>query len=202
MQNYQQYTDEDLIRRLRQGESGIEDFLIEKYKNLVKSRARAMYLIGGDTDDLIQEGMIGLFKAIRDYREDKDTVFATFAKLCVERQLYRAIEASNRQKNQPLNTYVSLDGEGSEEEVQRLWEESPEAIVVDREHTDHMIGKIQKALSPFENHVLDLYVKGHNYMQIAEMTDKSPKSIDNALQRIRTKVKHILTAERAVSVEG
>lgn len=192
MEKYQNSSDEELIRRLRQGESEIEDFLMDKYKNLVKIRARAMYLIGGETDDLIQEGMIGLFKAIRDYREDRDAAFATFAKLCVERQLYRTIESSNRQKNQPLNTYISLDGESQEEELQRLWEESPEAIVVDREHTDAMIEKIHKALSPFENHVLNLYMNGYTYIQIAEMMDKSPKSIDNALQRIRSKVRDIL----------
>ncbi|MCI5699746.1 MAG: sigma-70 family RNA polymerase sigma factor [Lachnospiraceae bacterium] len=192
MEKYQNSSDEELIRRLRQGESEIEDFLMDKYKNLVKIRARAMYLIGGETDDLIQEGMIGLFKAIRDYREDRDAAFATFAKLCVERQLYRTIESSNRQKNQPLNTYISLDGESQEEELQRLWEESPEAIVVDREHTDAMIERIHKALSPFENHVLNLYMNGYTYIQIAEMMDKSPKSIDNALQRIRSKVRDIL----------
>lgn len=191
MEKYRSITDEELIRRLRQGESEIEDYLMEKYKNLVRNRARAMFLIGGETDDLIQEGMIGLFKAIRDYREDRDASFATFAKICVERQLYRAIEASNRQKNQPLNTYISLDGESGEEELQRLWEESPESIVVDREHTDHMIEQIHKALSPFENHVLNLYLNGQNYLQIAEMMDKSSKSIDNALQRIRTKVREI-----------
>ena len=192
MEKYQNSSDEELIRRLRQGESEIEDFLMDKYKNLVKIRARAMYLIGGETDDLIQEGMIGLFKAIRDYREDRDAAFATFAKLCVERQLYRTIESSNRQKNQPLNTYISLDGESQEEELQRLWEESPEAIVVDREHTDAMIERIHKALSPFENHVLNLYMNGYTYIQIAEMMDKSPKSFDNALQRIRSKVRDIL----------
>ena len=192
MEKYQNSSDEELIRRLRQGESEIEDFLMDKYKNLVKIRARAMYLIGGETDDLIQEGMIGLFKAIRDYREDRDAAFATFAKLCVERQLYRTIESSNRQKNQPLNTYISLDGESQEEELQRLWEESPEAIVVDREHTDAMIERIHKELSPFENHVLNLYMNGYTYIQIAEMMDKSPKSIDNALQRIRSKVRDIL----------
>ena len=191
MQNYQECADEELIRRLRMGESEIEDFLMEKYKNLVKARARAMYLIGGETDDLIQEGMIGLFKAVRDYREDRDASFATFARLCVERQLYRAIEVSNRQKNQPLNTYVSLDGENGEEELERLWGESPESIIVDREHTDDMIEKIFNVLSPFEKHVLDLYLKGYHYTQIAEMTDKSAKSIDNALQRIRAKVRSI-----------
>ena len=192
MCNYQKYTDEELIVQLRKGESDIEDYLMEKYKYLVRSRARAMYLIGGDTDDLIQEGMIGLFKAIRDYQGDKEALFSTFARLCIERQLYHAIQSSNRQKNQPLNTYVSLSGENGEENFQHLWEESPESIVIDREYTDDMISKIHKALSPFENLVLELYLKGNDYNQIAEMTDKTPKSIDNALQRIRTKAKQNL----------
>lgn len=191
MCDYGHCTDEELIGRLRQGESEIEDYLMEKYKHLVRTRARAMYLMGGDTDDLIQEGMIGLFKAVRDYRIDRDASFATFAHLCIERQLYSAIQSSNRQKNQPLNMYVSLSEENGEENLQQLWEESPEAIVVDRENTDDMMEKIHKVLSPFENHVLELYLRGNDYQQIADMMDKTPKSIDNALQRIRTKVKGI-----------
>ena len=189
MCDYSKYADEELISRLRQGESEIEDYLMEKYKNLARARARAMYLIGGETDDLIQEGMIGLFKAIRDYDEAKEASFQTFARLCIERQLYRTIEASNRLKNHPLNSYVSLSDEASEEDLRQNWEESPEAIILDREHTGDMIKKIRHVCSPFENHVLELYMRGYDYRKIAEMMDKTPKSIDNALQRIRTKVK-------------
>lgn len=191
MCDYSKYTDEELILRLRQGEADIEDYLMDKYKNLVRTRARAMYLIGGETDDLIQEGMIGLFKAVRDYDQEKEASFQTFARLCIERQLYRAIEASNRLKNQPLNSYISLSDEASEEDLNQNWEESPESIVLDKEHTDDMLRKIRHACSPFENHVLDLYVKGYDYRKIAEMMDKPSKSIDNALQRIRAKVKGI-----------
>ncbi len=189
MCDYSKYTDEELILRLRQGESDIEDYLMDKYKNLARTRARAMYLIGGETDDLIQEGMIGLFKAVRDYDQEKEASFQTFARLCIERQLYRAIEASNRLKNQPLNSYISLSDEASEEDLNHNWEESPESIVLDKEHTDDMLRKIRHVCSPFENHVLDLYVNGYDYRKIAEMMDKPPKSIDNALQRIRVKVK-------------
>lgn len=189
MCDYSKYTDEELILRLRQGESDIEDYLMEKYKNMVRTRSRAMYLIGGETDDLIQEGMIGLFKAIRDYDEKKDASFQTFARLCIERQLYRAIEASNRLKNQPLNSYISLSDEASEDDLLLQWEESPETIVLGKEHADDLLKKIFHICSPFENHVLELYIRGYDYRNIAEMMDKPPKSIDNALQRIRTKVK-------------
>ena len=190
MCEYQQYADEELIQRLRAGESDIEDYLMEKYKPMVLAKARVMYLIGGDTDDLIQEGMIGLIKAVRDYKKDKNSSFYTFANLCVERQLYKAIEASNRQKNQPLNGYISLSEESSEEILFDQWEESPEAILVDKEKADSRMDRIQKVLSPFENHVLELHLKGYTYIQIAEMMDKAPKSIDNVIQRIRSKVRN------------
>lgn len=192
MCDYQKCTDEELLTRLRTGETEIQDYLMEKYKNLVRTKARAMYLIGGDTDDLIQEGMIGLFKAIRDYDEAKESSFQTFARLCIDRQLYRAIEASNRLKNQPLNSYISLSDATSEENLVQNWESSPESIILDRENTDHLFRRIRKACSAFENHVLDLYIKGNDYRKIAEMMDKPPKSIDNALQRIRAKVKEKL----------
>ena len=117
MTEYKKLTDEELIRRLRMGETGIIDYLMEKYKNLVRKEANAMYLLGGETDDLIQEGMIGLFKAVQDYDVDQEASFFSFARLCVTRQLYSAIEASNRKKHSPLNSYISLyereDGEGS-----------------------------------------------------------------------------------------
>lgn len=191
MCGYEEFSDEELVVRLRQGESEIEDYLMEKYKNLARTRARAMYLIGGDTDDLIQEAMIGIFKAIRDFLPGKEASFSTFARLCIERQLYSAIQSSNRKKNQPLNTYISLSEENNEGSLDRLWEESPEAILVDREQADNMMEKIQSKLSPFENHVLELYLQGCDYNRIAQMMDKSPKSIDNALQRIRAKVREI-----------
>lgn len=191
MCDYTQYTDEELIQKLRSGEDDIQDYLMEKYKYLVKNRSRAMYLIGGETDDLIQEGMIGLFKAVRDYNQEKDASFSTFARLCIERQLYSAIQASNRQKNQPLNTYVSLSEETGEAAIGHLWEDSPESILVDQAAREDRMKKIIGLLSPFEMHVLELYLGGNDYQQIADMIDKTPKSIDNALQRIKVKVRSI-----------
>lgn len=191
MSQYDNVTDEMLIERLRGGEAGISDYLMEKYKELVRKKARAMFLIGGDTDDLIQEGMIGLFKAVRDYQPDKEASFQTFARMCIDRQMYNAIQNSNRQKHQPLNSYISL----SEEEEVGLEEfqvENPESIIINQESLRSLQEKIQKNLSPMENKVLDCYMKGYNYVRIAEIMEKSPKSIDNALRRIRTKIRKII----------
>ena len=130
---------------------------MEKYKGTVKKRARAMYLIGGETDDLIQEGMIGLFKAVQDYRPDREASFRTFAGLCIDRQLYSAVKNSTRQKHIPLNSYVSLSEEEESGSLEGLWSENPEALVIDRENTGILEKEISKALSPMENKVLDYY---------------------------------------------
>ncbi len=192
--DYKKYTDETLIQRLRDGEKGVSDYLLEKYKSVVRKKARAMYLIGGETDDLIQEGMLGLFKAIQDYRPDRETSFRTFALLCMERQMYNAIQGSNRQKHQPLNSYVSLsDGSVDENTFESLVISNPESIIIDRETAIDLEQRIHKCLSPFENHVLDSYMRGHDYLQIADEFEKSPKSIDNALQRIRKKVRRTIS---------
>lgn len=190
MTGYENYSDEELIVRLRAGEKGVSDYLVGKYKDLVRKKARAMFLIGGETDDLIQEGMIGLFKAIRDYQPDKDTLFYTFASLCIDRQLYSAIQSFNRKKHLPLNDYVSL----SEEEAQsfELWADNPEAIIIDQESTETLQKEIMAVLSPLENKVLSCYLKGYGYVQIADLLNKSPKSIDNALQRIRGKIRECI----------
>ena len=182
-------TDEQLIRRLREGDRAITDYLMEKYKGTVKKRARAMYLIGGETDDLIQEGMIGLFKAVQDYRPDREASFRTFAGLCIDRQLYSAVKNSTRQKHIPLNSYVSLSEEEESGSLEGLWSENPEALVIDRETTGILEKEISRALSPMENKVLDYYLRGYGYVQIAEIMGKTPKSIDNALQRIRGKIR-------------
>lgn len=189
MSRYRQCSDEELIERLRNGESEISDYLMEKYKGTVKKRARAMYLIGGETDDLIQEGMIGLFKAVQDYRPDREASFRTFAGLCIDRQLYSAVKNSTRQKHIPLNSYVSLSEEEESGSLEGLWSENPEALVIDRENTGILEKEISKALSPMENKVLDYYLRGYGYVQIAEIMGKTPKSIDNALQRIRGKIR-------------
>ena len=190
MNRYDQYSDEELIFRLRQGETDISDYLMEKYKEFVRKKARTMFLIGGETDDLIQEGMIGLFKAIQNYQPDRDTSFRTFANLCIDRQLCSAVQQSNRQKHLPLNSYVSLSDENESEHLEGSWSEDPETIMIDQESVRNLELEIAKALSPMENKVLNYYLRGYGYVKIAEIMGKSPKSIDNALQRIRGKVRN------------
>lgn len=190
MNCYEQYSDEELISRLRQGESDISDYLMEKYKEFVRKKARAMFLIGGETDDLIQEGMIGLFKAIQNYQADREASFRTFAGLCIDRQLYSAVQNSNRQKHQPLNTYISLSDENESDTLEGAWSDNPEAVLIDQESTKNLEQEIKQSLSPMENKVLDYYLRGYGYVKIGELMGKSPKSIDNALQRIRGKIRN------------
>ena len=189
MKDYSGYTDEELLELLNGGQEDVMDYLIDKYKSMVRKKARVLYLMGGDQDDLIQEGMIGLFKAVRDYRKDKDASFYTFAQLCVDRQLYNAVQSSNRQKHRPLNSYISLNSQEGENELRSFQQNSPESIVIDREDAQTTEQKIREQLSEFENQVLEKYLNGENYLQIADAMDRSPKSIDNALQRIRSKVR-------------
>ena len=193
MDNYEQFTDEELIERLRDGEQELEDYLMEKYKGMVLKKAHAMFIVGGEREDLIQEGMIGLFRALRDYQPGKSATFATFANLCVERQIYKAIEMSGRLKNKPLNSYISLSEEESPILDSLAFEQQdPEAIVIDRENVNVMQEKIRQHLSRLETRGLDSYLEGMTYTQIAEAMGKSPKSIDNALQRIRGKIREFL----------
>lgn len=192
MKDYTGYTDDQLLELLREGREEVMDYLIDKYKPMVRKKARVLYLMGGDQDDLIQEGMIGLFKAVRDYRKGKEASFSTFAQLCVDRQLYNAVQSSNRQKHRPLNSYVSLNSQESQNELEVFRQPSPENIVIDRENARAMERRIQEQLSDFENLVLEKYLNGENYLQIAESLDRPPKSIDNALQRIRSKVRSFL----------
>ncbi len=196
MDSYSNKSDEELIRRMRAGEEKIVDYLMVKYKNLVRKKAKALFLIGADNDDLIQEGMIGLFKAIRDYQEDRDASFYHFAELCISRQMYTAMEASQRKKHAPLNSYISLyeEPEGEErvplaEVLQSFSNGNPEDLVIDRENVAAFQEKIHQCLSEMEKQVLALTLQGLDYQQIAQIMDKPPKSIDNALQRIKGKLK-------------
>lgn len=194
MKQYDGIKDEELISRFKNGESEILDYLMEKYKNMVRKKARTMFLIGGENDDLIQEGMIGLFKAVHDYQPDRDAAFQTFASICVDRQIYNAIQSSNRQKHQPLNSYISLseqDGE-NEEHLGDNWGENPESIIIDQENVQDLEQEITATLSPMENQVLEYYLAGNGYGEIAQIMGKTPKSIDNALQRIRIKIREQL----------
>jgi len=192
MSQYEEYTDEQLLSLTKQNDKRAEEYLLDKYKTIVRKKARAMYLVGGETDDLIQEGMLGLFKAVRDYQTGKEASFATFASLCIDRQIYNAIQSSNRKKHGPLNSYISLSDEEFELELRQVSEQSPEAIVIGNEQAQGLRKIIQKTLSAFENEVLKSYLAGNDYVQIAELLDKEPKSIDNALQRIRNKVRGCL----------
>ena len=195
--------DEQLIRKLREGESAITDFIVNKYKFVVKKKAKAMFLLGGENDDLIQEGMIGLFKAIRDYDLNQEMSFSSFADLCISRQMYTAIKLSQRQKHMPLNSYVSLydtGDEGNEErqvplidQLQNVKDNNPEDLFLDKEYFHTMEQELNQKLSPFESRVLHLHLMGEDYRTIANLLDKSPKSIDNALQRIKQKVFDILS---------
>ena len=170
---YENRSDEELIANLRAGEREVTDYLMNKYKNLVRKKANALYLIGGDTDDLIQEGMIGLFKAV-----------------------YTAVEASQRKKHAPLNSYVSLyadseDGEGMNlvDALGARDEFNPEKMFINQEELKAFQDKVEEKLSSFEKQVLTFYLQGFDYMQIAEVLEKEPKSIDNALQRLKKKLK-------------
>ena len=195
MKNFETLSDEELIVRMREnGDTDeIAEYLLDKYKPLVRKKARAMYLVGGETDDLIQEGMLGLFKALRDFNPAREVSFASFARLCIERQLYNAIQSSNRQKHQPLNTYISLSDEEFASELRQISVQNPEAIIIDQENAAGIEEKIHRTLSKFENQVLKMYLEGADYIQIAEGLDRPAKSIDNALQRIRQKVKACIT---------
>ena len=201
-EDYEPYTDEELIDRLRHGEDAIMDYICDKYKNLVRSKARSMFILGADSDDLIQEGMIGLFKAVRDYDMGRDASFFTFAELCISRQMYTAVQAAKRQKHFPLNTYISLDAgsthkEGREEStlaelIADRAELSPEELVLDKERVAYLEKTIETELSDFEKQVLDLYMTGMSYSQIARVLGREEKATDNALQRLKAKIKKIL----------
>jgi RNA polymerase sporulation-specific sigma factor len=192
MNDLKNYTDEELICRLRAGEDFIEEYLLEKYKPFVKSKSRALFLVGGDKEDLIQEGMIGLFKAIRDYNPENGAPFAAFAKLCVERQIYTAIEAAGRMKNAPLNAYISLS-----EESETLMDGGIEDAVIEKTSFQQMYLAAQAHLSKMEKEVLSFFLEGKEYTEIAEILGKTDKSIDNALQRIKTKIRKISLPDHA-----
>ena len=203
MNKYDKMTDEQLIQRLRSGENAITDYIMDKYKHVVRKKAKAMYLLGGENDDLIQEGMIGLFKAVRDYDETQETSFYSFAELCISRQIYTAIKLSQRQKHMPLNSYISLysQGEDNEEDrqtplidqLQTVKDNNPEELFLDKEYFSVMEQELKQKLSDLESRVLHLHLMGEDYRSIARLLDKSPKSIDNALQRIKQKTFDILS---------
>lgn len=195
---YNQKKDEELIDLLRDGETEVMEYLMDKYKNLVRSKAGSMYILGADKDDLIQEGMIGLFKAVRDYDLGRDASFYTFADLCISRQMYTAVQSAGRQKHIPLNSYVSLYGESEGDEgtliqtVQIPEQRNPEALFLDKERVEYLERRIEEELSDFEKQVLDLYITGMSYSQIAKVLGRGEKATDNALNRLKNKIKRML----------
>lgn len=196
---YKDLTDEELIARYMDGDSAVVDILMDKYKYLVRSEASNMFLLGADHEDLLQEGMIGLFKAIRDYDPGRDASFMTFAKLCISRQIFTAIEASNRHKHAPLNSYLSLsetDSEQYKEAKERLFKmtaiENPETLVIDKEDMSRLEEKLTAELSRLEKQVLDLYYIGMSTREIAAILGRTEKATDNALQRLKAKLRKCL----------
>ncbi len=196
---YEMISDEEIISLIRGDDRLAMDYLIDKYKNLVRKKAKALYLIGGDREDLIQEGMIGLYKAIRDYQKEKEASFLTFADLCVSRQMYTAIKNSNTKKNQPLNNYISIDSDynsdidGNESvsyvaHLAHARSMNPEEMLIDRENTSQLEMKLMDSLSSFEKKILTLYLDDNSYSKIARILKKEPKAIDNGLQRIKRKL--------------
>lgn len=197
---YSRMSDEELVAMYHGGDESAADWLVDKYKNLVRMKARAFFLTGADNDDLLQEGMIGLYKAIRDYNPGKDAVFMTFASLCIGRQIRTAMTSYNRRKNSPLNTYISLDTPVTDEmgDDARLGdvipsedELNPEALLIDKEQTERFIKALYGTLSKLELQVLELYREGLSYGEIAAHLNKTTKAVDNAIQRIRSKISNL-----------
>ncbi|MFI3172483.1 MAG: sigma-70 family RNA polymerase sigma factor [Eubacteriales bacterium] len=202
MEKYKSLTDHQLIENLRAGDSEIMDYIMEKYKGLVRKKAKAMYLLGGENDDLIQEGMIGLFKAVQDYDLEIENSFFNFADLCIARQMYSAIQASQRKKHMPLNSYVSIySEEGNLEQLgihqsENVLQSDPEELLLGREYQEDIERELEKELSALENRVLYLHLRGEDYKTIAQLLDKTPKAIDNALQRIRAKANKVIVQSK------
>ncbi|MBB6455204.1 RNA polymerase sporulation-specific sigma factor [Salirhabdus euzebyi] len=194
------HADEKVVEMVHNGNSQALDYLINKYKNFVRAKARTYFLIGADREDIVQEGMIGLYKAIRDYQEDKLSSFKAFAELCVTRQIITAIKTATRQKHIPLNSYVSLDKPIFDEESDRTLLDvlagsktmDPEELIISRERYGDMEYKMREILSDLERKVLNLYLDGQSYQEISEELNRHVKSIDNALQRVKRKLERYL----------
>lgn len=200
-EKYNNITDEDIIALIHNNDDlEAQDYIINKYKPLVIAKARSYFILGADKEDIIQEGMIGLYKAIRDFNPDKQSSFFSFAELCILRQIITAIKMANRQKHQPLNSYLSLNRSVYDEEDDCTYIEllsydihsNPETLVIGNENKKAIEKSIALSLSSLERKVLNLYLKGKSYVEIAKMIGRDEKSIDNALQRIKKKVEKIV----------
>ena len=199
-QGYQEMPDDDIVLLAQKGDNEALLFILKKYKSFVKGRARSYFLIGADREDIIQEGMIGLYKAIRDFKADKQVTFRAFAEICITRQIITAVKAATRQKHVPLNSYISLNKPVYEENTNQTFfdiftmdpQANPEDMVIDQEAYNNIELKINKILSPFEMKVLNMYLEGKNYHQMSVDLNRDHKSIDNALQRIKKKLERAL----------
>ncbi|MDQ0177381.1 RNA polymerase sporulation-specific sigma factor [Bacillus chungangensis] len=197
---FEKLEDEQLIEMVHQGDSEALDYLIQKFRNFVRAKARSYFLIGADKEDIVQEGMIGLYKAIRDYKGDKLSSFKAFAELCITRQIITAIKTATRQKHIPLNSYVSLDKPIYDEESDRTLMDvisgakmmDPEELIINREKFNSIEGKMMELLSDLERKVLALYLDGQSYQEISAELNRHVKSIDNALQRVKRKLERYL----------
>jgi len=199
--DYDGRSDNELISRIREGEKQLVDILMDRYKEMVKIKANSMYILGAEQQDLIQEGMVGLFKAMQDYDIGRDASFSTFAQLCVNRQLYKAVTASQRQKHLPLNTYISFFGNDNDKEdddanlIDKLpstQNTNPEEMIIDRENVEILEKRIEEVLSDKEKQVLDLAITGMGYVEIAKVLELEEKASDNALQRARGKIRKLI----------
>ncbi len=199
---YAQLCDEELCR-LAEEDSGAEEYLLIKYKRVVLQEARTLFLTWGDRDDLVQEGMIGLYRAIRAFRVEGGASFATFARLCIRRQICNAIQSANRKKNLPMEEYVPLHSPEFRMQEQKsengFKQRSPEQQMIDREETRQLLKSLKKCLSALEWDVLREYIAGNNYQEIARKLGRTPKSIDNAITRIKGKTRKILEDQKRIS---
>ena len=199
-ERFEHMTDEQVVRLAQQADGTALEYLLNKYKNFVRSKARSYFLIGADHEDIVQEGMIGLYKAIRDFREEKLASFRAFAELCITRQIITAIKTATRQKHIPLNSYVSLNKPIYDEESDRTlldvitdgWEANPEEVLINREDVSLIEGRIGKTLSGLEKQVLQRYLEGKSYQEISSEMHRHVKSVDNALQRVKRKLQKLL----------
>ncbi len=202
-------SDEEIVRLGQQGDTSAVEFLLSKYKNFVRSKARSYFLIGADHEDIVQEGMIGLFKAIRDFQADRLSSFRAFAELCITRQIITAIKTATRQKHVPLNSYVSLNKPIYDEESDRTLmdvivegrAQNPEELIIDRENIVSIRDRMEQVLSGLEQDVLNAYLDGKSYQEIAQNLGRHVKSIDNALQRVKRKLEKFLEETKAQEEE-
>ena len=201
--NFEDMPDEQVAELARDNDAYAQEYLLNKYKNFVRAKARSYFLIGADREDIVQEGMIGLYKAIRDFRASKLTSFRAFAELCITRQIITAIKTATRQKHRPLNSYVSLNKPVYDEESDRMLIDvlssgkisNPEDIFIGKEDFSTIESKMGKMLSPLEMKVLQKYIEGKSYQEIAAELDRSVKSVDNALQRVKNKLEKLISSE-------